>query len=146
MQEVWIDIDSYEGLYQISNLGRVRRLPKIITDVSQGGVRKRLFDGRILSQSFAGCGYKSVMLSKDGCVKRHNVHRLVAQAFIPNPNNLPEINHLDEDKTNNCVDNLEWCTPKYNSNYGNRNKKISFLKRERDKQNRQNKNNCKCLL
>ena len=146
MQEIWKDIIGYEGLYQVSNLGRVRRLSKIITDVSQGGVRKRLFEGRILSQSFVGCGYKSVMLSMNGCVKRYNVHRLVAQAFIPNLNDLPEINHLDEDKTNNCVDNLEWCTAKYNSNYGDRNKKISFLKRERDKQNRQNKSNCRSLI
>lgn len=136
MKEIWKDVDGYDGLYQVSNLGNVRRLSKIITDVSQGGIRKRLFKGRILSQIVVNHGYKSVMLSMNGYVKRYNVHRLVAQAFIPNPDDLPEVNHKDENKQNNRVDNLEWCTGLYNCNYGSRNKKISFLKRERDKKNK----------
>ena len=138
-EEIWRDINSYEGLYQVSNLGNVKRVKAIITDVAQGSIRQREFSSRVLKQSVAGCGYLSVKLSKDGKVHRFNVHKLVAQAFIPNPDNLPEINHKDENKLNNCVDNLEWCTSMYNANYGNRNNLISRLKRERDRINRSKK-------
>ena len=107
MQEIWKDIIGFEGVYEISSYGRVRSVKS----------------GRILSTSkCGGCrGYLSVCLSKNG--KRYGklVHRLVAEAFISNINNLPEVNHLDEDKTNNRVDNLEFCDHKYNMNYGSRN-------------------------
>ena len=69
-------------------------------------------------------GYMYVNLRKDGVTKQQYIHRLVAQAFIPNPNNLPEVNHKDEDKTNNNVKNLEWCDRKYNINYGTRTAKF----------------------
>ena len=89
-------------------------------------------DGRVWShkrQMFLiprdnGSGYLQVMLYKDGKHKNFRVHRLVAEAFIPNPNNLPYINHKDEDKHNNSIDNLEWCDRKYNNNYGTRNERM----------------------
>ena len=104
MIEIYKDIEGYAGLYQISNHGNVKSLNK----------RK----GRMLKNTKDHFGYLRVNLYKDFKYKIHKVHRLVAQAFIPNPNNLTEINHKDEDKTNNKVDNLEWCTPKYNVNFG----------------------------
>lgn len=115
MEEIWKDVADYKGLYQVSNMGQVRML----------GREKRLWHGaktpispKLLSQ-FVICGYKKVKLRGfDGKTKMVSVHRLVAQAFIPNPNNLPQVNHKDEDKTNNNVENLEWCTAKYNTNYG----------------------------
>ena len=107
MEEVWVDIEGYEGLYQISNLGRV------------WSVKSNIYlKGGIISN------YISVGLYKDRHYKNFHIHRLVAKAFIPNPLNLPQVNHKDEDKFNNRVDNLEWCTAKYNSNYGGRNSKI----------------------
>lgn len=81
--------------------------------------------GHILSQSISNNGYYRVHLCKDGKAKWYSVHRLVAETFIPNPDNLPEVNHKDEDKLNNRVDNLEWCNSRYNTNYGTRNKRIS---------------------
>ena len=108
MEEIWRDIIGYEGLYQISNLGRVKnRHQKII---AFGNDR---------------FGYIRVHLWKNGISKHHLVHRLVAQAFLPNPDNLPCVNHKDENPLNNNEDNLEWCTVKYNTNYGTRNKRIS---------------------
>lgn len=79
-------------------------------------------------------GYKFVILGKKTCY----VHRLVAEAFIPNPDNLQQINHIDEQKDNNAVSNLEWCSIKYNINYGNRKKKFSetFRKKRMDRQAR----------
>ena len=107
MQEIWKDISGFEGFYEISSYGRVRSVKS----------------GRILSTSkCGGCrGYLSVCLSKNG--KRYGklVHRLVAEAFIPEVEGLSEVNHKDEDKTNNRVENLEWCDHKYNMNYGTRN-------------------------
>lgn len=107
MIEIWKDIKGYEGLYQVSNLGRVKSL----------GNNKRRKE-KILKQVEDGGGYLFVLLCKNGKGKMFKVHRLVAQAFTPNPNNYPQVNHKDENKQNNCVWNLEWCDCKYNINYG----------------------------
>jgi len=121
MQEIWKDIKGYEGLYQVSNLGNVKVLDRKIKSNYNYFIRK----GRILKLCIGKKdGYVYVCLTKNNKGKTVKVHRLVAQAFIPNPNNLPQINHKDEDKTNNNVDNLEWCTSLYNNNYGTRNTKL----------------------
>ena len=109
--EIWKDIKGYEGLYQVSNLGRVRSLNRID---SLGRWRC----GKIKATVDNGNGYKLVNLKHKGKQKMVTVHKLVAEAFILNPDNLPCINHKDENKYNNCVNNLEWCTYKYNNNYG----------------------------
>lgn len=109
--EEWKDIAGYEGLYQVSNLGRVRSLPR-------KDPRGHQLKGKYLKPGTGTNGYLFVVLSKNGIVSTNDIHRLVAQAFIDNPNNLPFVNHKDEVKTNNQVENLEWCTPKYNVNYG----------------------------
>ena len=111
--EIWKDIEGYEGLYQVSNLGRVKSLK--VSKIKSERIRKSY------QQS---SGYISIVLCKNGKVTNHKIHRLVANAFIDNPDNLPEINHKDEDKTNNCVDNLEWCDSSYNKNYGTRTEKF----------------------
>lgn len=113
-EEIWKDIQGHNGLYQVSNLGRIRSF--FYNNV------------RILKQSNTKDGYKKISLQKDRKWKVYLVHRLVAQAFIPNPNNLPQVNHKDEDKTNNCVDNLEFCSHEYNMNYGTRNERMSKTK------------------
>ena len=115
MNEEWRDIEGYEGLYQVSNLGRVKSL------------KYRGHKGciGILTPRLDGKEYKTVALYKEGKVRNTKIHRLVAQAFIPNPNNYPQVNHKDEDKTNNNVDNLEWCTNEYNHNYGTRNERVA---------------------
>lgn len=107
--EIWKDIEGYEGLYQVSNLGRVKSL--------------KFNKEKIIKGSKGGGGYLQVILCKEGKIKFHKVHRLVASAFLENPDNLPEINHIDEDKTNNITTNLEWCDCKYNINYGSRTEK-----------------------
>lgn len=107
--EIWRDIEGYEGLYQVSNLGRVKSLGNDKTKKE-----------KILSQYENKNGYLYVNLCKDGKMKTFRVHRLVANAFIPNPNGYRCVNHKDEDKTNNCVDNLEWCTHQYNNTFGTR--------------------------
>ena len=109
-EEYWKPVVGYEGHYQVSNFGRVKSI-KFGKEI-------------ILKQKIKG-GYYHVGLSKNGIVKTYLVHRLVAEAFIPNPNNLPQINHKDECKTNNIVSNLEWCDRKYNINYGTRTEKYS---------------------
>ena len=113
MQEIWKDIVGYEGFYQISNFGNVKSLSRKCGTKS----KKYTCQERILKKRET-CGYYSVMLYKDGKTKQLKCSRLVAQAFIPNPNNLPCVNHKDENKHNDIVSNLEWCTVKYNSNYG----------------------------
>ena len=104
--EKWLDIVGYEGVYSISNLGRV---------ASHQWGRFRLLKPRTNNR-----GYSIVNLSKNGILKTFKVHKLVAKHFIPNPYGLTEINHKDEDKSNNRADNLEWCTRSYNVNYGTR--------------------------
>lgn len=117
--EVWKDIKGYENLYQVSSKGRVRSLDRYVNNKGKLDFRK----GKILTTSNRKNGYLSVSLSKDGVITTHSVHRLVATAFIPNPNNSPMINHRDENPSNNRVENLEWCTHKYNMNYGTINKR-----------------------
>lgn len=102
MVEVWKSISGYGGLYKVSSYGRVCNSQKVM---------KLTVDKR---------GYFSVGLHKNGKTKTCSVHRLVAQAFLNNPDGLPEVNHKDEDKQNNSVENLEWCTRQYNCTYGNR--------------------------
>ena len=114
--EIWKDIPGYENLYQVSNLGRIKRLYK-----RYGKCRKYIkYEPYIINGSVNDKGYKCVILSINNKHKTYKVHRLVAEAFIPNPNNLLQVNHKDENKLNNNVDNLEWCDAKYNSNYGTR--------------------------
>ena len=119
--EEWKNVIGYEGLYEVSSYGRVRSLNRYV-EYSNG--RICLHKGKVLSPAKNRYGYLVVVLSCNEKRKTITVHRLVAQAFIPNPDDLLEVNHKDEDKTNNNVTNLEWCTAKYNSNYGNRTKNI----------------------
>ena len=106
MEEIWRDIKGYEGKYMVSNLGRVKSLN--YRNTGKEGIMKGRDDGN---------GYLKVQLCKDGKVKNCRINRLVAMAFIPNPNNLPEVNHKDKIRTNNHMENLEWCTSQYNIEY-----------------------------
>lgn len=121
--EEWKSIKGYEGLYEVSNLGNVKSLGRKI-QLPNGGVYWKPI--KILKQNTDKCGYKYVSLTDAiGRLKSKKVHQLVATAFIENANNYNQINHIDEDKTNNCVNNLEWCTIEYNNRYGTRCKRIS---------------------
>lgn len=120
MEETWKDIEGYEGLYQVSTTGKVRSLNY-----------RRSGESKLLKQDVSHRGYKRVYLAKDGKNKHHLVHRLVAMTFIPNPDDLPIVNHKDEDPSNNNVKNLEWCTHEYNLNYGTRNKRVGKKTKER---------------
>lgn len=119
IKEEWMPVVGYEGLYIVSNTGRVKAInyhrekkEKLLT----------IYDCK---------GYKFVHLYKKGNPRKGQIHRLVAMAFIPNPNNYPIINHKDENPSNNNVENLEWCDYKYNANYGNRSIKIGAKKNKR---------------
>ena len=113
MKEEWKDIKGYEGLYQVSNTGKI--------------MNKK---GKILKLSIDIYGYVKIQLCKNGKHKWFQVHRLVAQAFIPNPNNYPCVKHKNEIKDDNRVDNLEWCTVKYNNIYNGRQKRITAKRKK----------------
>ena len=111
MMEIWKDIKDYPN-YMVSNLGRVKNLNYNKTGREQ-----------LMTPQESAFGYMRIKLCKNGKIKTIGIHRLVSEAFIPNPNNYPQVNHKNEDKTNNCVWNLEWCDANYNDNYGTRNKR-----------------------
>lgn len=111
MKEIWKDIPGYAGLYQASNFGKIRSKDRV--------TKNRHYYGKILKPQNNGYGYQKLILSAKGKHYQRYVHRLIAQTFIPNPHNYSEVNHKDENPANNNVDNLEWCTAKQNSNYGN---------------------------
>lgn len=113
----------FEGYYQVSNLGRVRSLDREV--VYKNG-RRHKYKGKILRLSLNSQGYQKAMLSVKGIHSTPRVCRLVAEAFIANDENLPQVNHKDEIKTNDRAENLEWCTAQYNVNYGHRSEKCSI--------------------
>ena len=115
MNEIWKPISGYEGYYEVSNTGKVRSVDRIIIDLNKKEIP---LHGKELSLGMNNKGYYLVTLSKNNIHKTFLVHQLVAKTFIPNPDNFSIINHKDENPTNNNVENLEWCTQKYNVNYG----------------------------
>ena len=127
--DIWRDVVGYEGLYKVSNLGRIKS--------TRFYKKKGIYVERIITPQKEWCGHLHIVLYKNGKGKHQKVHRLVAMAFLPNPHKFPCINHKDENKQNNyiCVNadgsvdfeksNLEWSTAKYNCNYGTRNQRLS---------------------
>jgi hypothetical protein len=124
MKEILKDVPEFEDSYQVSNFGRFRGKDRYRRTCGGG---QRFISGRIYEPYAYPNGYLGVSAyGGDGRVKRFLLHRLVALAFIPNPNNYPQVNHKDENIKNCRVDNLEWCTPKYNANYGTRNERCKL--------------------
>lgn len=126
--EVWKDIKGFEGLYQVSNLGNIKHLPYSQPYIGRWGnlvIRKKKELMLKPAPMKRSNGYLGVTLYKNGKRCTRSVHRLVAEAFVPNPNNLPQVNHKDENKLNNESVNLEWCTSQYNINYGTANHRRS---------------------
>lgn len=119
---VWKEVKGFEGLYEVSTLGKVRN--------SKGKIKKHGI------KRTSGTCYKTVRLWKDGKYYNKYVHRLIAEAFIPNPEKLPFINHKDEDGTNNSIENLEWCTKEYNNNYGTARKRQAKKVRGKESEKR----------
>lgn len=120
MIEIWRDIKGYENEYQISTIGRLKSIKSNL----------------IMKPMVATNGYLIACLWQNNKQHKITIHRLVADAFLPNPHGLPEINHIDEDKMNNNVENLEWCSHKYNMNYGEIKKKISESKKGKEPWNK----------
>lgn len=111
-KEIWRPVVGFEGAYEVSNLGNIRSF--------------KVGDGILMTPNRKKYGYMKVILFKDRKPCYKSLHRIVAEAFIPNPNNLPQVNHIDENPSNNRVENLEWCTPADNCNHGTRNDRISM--------------------
>lgn len=117
MVEKFKPVKGYAGIYEISNMGRVKSLSRVI---ERNDGNTRVTEDRIILPFTTKAGYSQIVLCKDGVKKKHYIHRLVALAFIPNDNPIEKIvvNHKDENPINNNVGNLEWCTQRYNMRYG----------------------------
>jgi hypothetical protein len=130
MEEIWKDIEGYEGIYQVSNMGRIKRLARDIIqknpNPSCSSVCVQHIDEKILKTRPNHGGYHLILLrgADDGIRRGFSVHRLVAKAFIPNPDNMPQVNHKNEMRGDNREENLEWCTLDYNLHYGNCQRRI----------------------
>lgn len=127
MEEIWKDIPECKG-YQVSNIGRIRSVDRVLYAGNRwGGVNARRYKGKLIATFAYPNGYMAfVYREKEKTVKNFLIHRLVAQAFIPNPDNLPQINHKNEQRDDNRVENLEWCTDVYNKIYNNRSKRVAI--------------------
>ncbi len=111
--EIWKDIPGYVGIYQVSNLGEVRSIDRYIYFTDNGTPTRKFHKGRILKQDIDEDGYCRINLRYNNKDKSFGVHRLVAAAFISNIDNLPTVNHIDGNKQNNCIENLEWASVEY---------------------------------
>ena len=136
-KEIWRDVKRYEGKYQVSNFGRVKSLARRVWNGHAWWTQPE----KVLKPYVCRNGYLEVSLS-DGHYnqKKYRIHRLVATAFISNPNNFPVVNHKDENRQNNNVENLEWCTTMYNTHYGNHLKKLTKIRRKPEFQEMARKN------
>lgn len=124
--EIWRPVVGYEGLYEVSNLGRVRSMGHYVTQNGNCGTPfTRFYKGRIIHATCTSNGYEGLTLSNGSKRENKSVHRLVAEAFIPNPNGLPQVNHKNEVRNDNRAENLEWCTVAYNVTYGHRTEKAA---------------------
>ena len=129
-QEKWREVPGYEKMYEVSNFGRVRSLDRFVPGKHENLAKIK---GKVLTPIKNKGGYLRVNLCNEYGHKAMFVHRLVAQAFIENPEGFSDVNHKDENPTNNCLSNLEWCSAKYNANYGTRNERVSRSNRGRRK-------------
>lgn len=121
IQEIWKDVIGYDGLYQVSNLGRIKTVYQGHALKNKEGILKPLFS---FNKKRNRIGYASVFLYKNCVPKQSDVHRLVAKAFIPNPDNKPQVNHIDGNKLNNALDNLEWVTASENQKHSAKIRKL----------------------
>jgi hypothetical protein len=131
MKEIWKDIPGYETLYQASNLGRIRSMEHLVFRTNKPMIIPKKYwsyKGHNLKLNTDSEGYIRCTLSKSGKTRRYLVHRIIAMTFIPNPQSLPQINHIDEDKHNNRIENLEWCTANYNLSFNGGRKKRALTK------------------
>lgn len=122
MKEVWKSVVGYEGLYEVSNIGNVRGLDRYETTVKLSALKNtvtqtNLRKGKTRTLSIDKIGYVSINISKNGKQSKGKVHRMVAMAFIDNPDNKPWVNHINGIKTDNRIENLEWCTPMENTHH-----------------------------
>lgn len=131
LEKVIKPVKGYEGYYEVDNQAKVYSVERIIEVHTRFGIQDKKIKQKELSQHIHPNGYMIVNLTKDGKSKSVRVHRIVAEAFISNPDNLPLVNHKDEDKTNNRPENLEWCTHQYNITYNGANKRAGNTKRGR---------------
>ena len=118
-EEIWKDVVGFEGLYKVSNNGKIKSLSRDIPFTNRWGQRITRKSGEIIMKpkKISTCGYVRIQLMKNAIDKIYSLHRIVAMAFLENPKNLPQVNHKDGDKTNNNNWNLEWCTISHNNSH-----------------------------